>query len=237
MPPKSKKTTESVDAVANADAIPQATVSKLRKLAIQNFGCIGKTAVEVDLDDIVVLVGPNNAGKSTILRAYQAITESSLPKLTIEDFHERKVDAAALPTIELFTAVIDDLPAGRWIKKEDGENIVRERWVWKEPGTEAKRQGWDVNTGDWSDNVPWGAANIANSRRPVPHRIEAFANPAEQIKEITDLLLKVLQGRIKGRPAEIIGEDGKPQKTSFGQLLDALAETRKDSCSRSQGRD
>ncbi len=222
---KPKKTTDATD--ATTDAIPQTTTSKLRKLIIQNFGCIGASPVTVDLDDIVVLVGPNNAGKSTILRAYQKITESSAPKLDIDDFHERKVDAAANPTIELVTAVGDDLPGNRWIQKIGNENIVRERWVWKEPGSEAKRQGWDVTTSDWSDNVPWGAANVANSRRPVPHRLEAFANPTEQVKEVTDMLVKVLQGRIKGRPAEIQGEDGQPQRTSFGQLLDALAATQK----------
>jgi putative ATP-dependent endonuclease of OLD family len=222
---KAKKSTETSDGAV--DAIPQTTSSKLRKLIIQNFGCIGNSPVTIELDDIVVLVGPNNAGKSTILRGYQAITESSAPELTLEDFHERKVDPAMLPTIELVTAVGEDLPGSRWIQNVDGENIVRERWVWKEPKTPAKRQGWDVTTAGWSDNVPWGAANVANSRRPVPHRLEAFANPTEQIKEVTDMLLKVLQGRIKGRPAEIVGEDGKTQRTSFGQLLDALAETQK----------
>ena len=222
---KPKKTADAAE--VPTDAIPQTTSSKLRKLIIQNFGCIGGSPVTVELDDIVVLVGPNNAGKSTILRAYQKITESSAPKLDIDDFHERKVDAAANPTIELVTAVGENLPGSRWIQKIDDENIVRERWVWKEPGSEAKREGWDVNVGDWVDSYPWGPANIANSRRPVPHRLEAFANPTEQVKEVTDMLVKVLQGRIKGRPAEILGEDGQPQRTSFGQLLDALAATQK----------
>ncbi|MFY0781743.1 hypothetical protein AB1K18_15920 [Peribacillus simplex] len=30
---------------------------------------MGSNPVEIDLDDIVVLVGPNNAGKSSILRS------------------------------------------------------------------------------------------------------------------------------------------------------------------------
>jgi putative ATP-dependent endonuclease of OLD family len=210
-----------------ADAIPISTPTKLRKLVIQNFGCIGTSPVEVELDDIVVLVGPNNSGKSTILRAYQTITGSAAPKLEIDDFHGGMANSAKLPTIELVTAVGEELPGSRWIQKVDGENIVRERWSWKEPGAEAIRQGWDVGTSSWSENVPWGAANVANSRRPVPHRIEAFANPSDQINEVTTMLLKVLQSRLKGRQAEVMGEDGKPQKTSFGELLDALAQTQK----------
>ena len=223
---KPKKTPESSD-TSPADVIPQATTSKLRKLIIQNFGCIGVFPVEVELDEVVVLVGPNNVGKSTILRAYQAITESSVPKLTLDDFHECEVDPNALPTIELVTAVGDDLPGSRWVQKIDGENIVRERWVWKEVEAPAKRQGWDVTIPGWSDNVPWGAPNVANSRRPIPHRLEAFANPAEQIKKVTTMLLDVLQERIKGRPVETIGEDGKQQRTAYGKLLDALADTQK----------
>jgi len=60
--PKAKKTGESGDASETVDAIPSTATSKLRKLTVQNFGCIGNTPVEVELDDIVVLVGPNNAG-------------------------------------------------------------------------------------------------------------------------------------------------------------------------------
>ncbi len=65
--PKPKKATDAGE--TSGDSIPQTTASKLRKLIIQNFGCIGASPVIVELDDIVVLVGANNAGKSTILRA------------------------------------------------------------------------------------------------------------------------------------------------------------------------
>lgn len=195
MSSRAKKSTDSAE--AHEDAIPEKTTSKLRKLVIQNFRCIGDFPVSIDLDDIVVLVGPNNAGKSTVLRAYQVITESSAPKLTIEDFHEGNTSIPA--SVELYTSVGDDLPGNRWVQKIDGESIVRERWIWSTPATPGKRQGWDVVKSDWAeDGVPWGAPNVAKSRRPTPHRIEAFANPSEQIKAVTDMLLKVLQTRVKG---------------------------------------
>lgn len=223
MPP-TKKALAPVE--SDNDAIPEKITSKLRRLVIQNFRCIGKSPVSIDLDDIVVLVGPNNAGKSTVLRAYEIITDSSAPKLTIEDFHER--DLAVPAVMELFTAVGDDLPGNRWVQKIDGESIVRERWTWTTPAEAAKRQGWDVNLSDWAkDGVPWGAANVAKSRRPTPHRIEAFANPSDQIKEVTDMLLKVLQTRVKAHPLELTGADGKPQRTIYGELLDCFAKTQR----------
>jgi putative ATP-dependent endonuclease of OLD family len=231
--PKTKKATEA--AVVDPNSIPENVSCKLRKLIIRNFCCIGKSPVEIDLDDIVVLVGPNNVGKSTVLRAYQVITQSSAPKLTIEDFHQKIIDGSYAPSIELHTAVVENLPGNKWVQDIGGENIVRERWTWKAPDEEAKREGWDCTTGAWSDKVPWGAANVANSRRPKPHRIEAFADPEEQVAEITKMLVKELQNRIKGRSVDktdaqgqvILGADGKPEKTDFGKLIESLAATQK----------
>ena len=45
--------------------------SKLVRIAVRNIGCIGNDGVEIELDNVVCLVGKNNAGKSTILRAYE----------------------------------------------------------------------------------------------------------------------------------------------------------------------
>lgn len=223
---KQKATNE---VVRDVDAIPVTAVTKLRKLIIQNFGCIGNSPVTVELDDIVVLVGPNNAGKSTILRAYQKITESSTPKLSLQEFHQGKENPEALPTIELVTAIVSDPPASKWVQVVDAKNkFVRERWVWSKPEVEAKRQGWDVEEKKWSDNVPWGAPNIANSRRPTPHRLEAFADPTDQVKEVVAILMKNLQARLKGRAVDIEDENGIKKRTSYGKLLDAFADVQKE---------
>ena len=48
------------------------TRSYLVKLKVCNLGCIGPEGLEVSLDEIVCLVGANNTGKSTVLRAYEA---------------------------------------------------------------------------------------------------------------------------------------------------------------------
>lgn len=198
---------------------------RLHKLLIKNFRCIGKQPVEIELDDIVVLVGPNNAGKSSILRAYEVVMShgSTEGNLSIDDFPNSTIDSDALPEIELHTVVFDNSPGDRWIREIDGEKFVRERWVWSSPGA-GKRQGFDIEKNDWDDEVPWGAPNVANSRRPQPHRVDAFSDPQTQTKEIVDLLMSILNERVK-QFQSIKNEDKEDVKeTDYAFLLRKIQE-------------
>ncbi|TRZ48584.1 MAG: DUF2813 domain-containing protein [Dehalococcoidia bacterium] len=99
---------------------------RLTKLIVKNFRCIGRTPVEIELDDIVVLVGPNNVGKSYILKAYQIVMSegSKEGELSLDDFPNSKIDEHNLPEIELNTIVYDNSPGEEWIAVLDsGENI------------------------------------------------------------------------------------------------------------------
>lgn len=198
---------------------------RLRKLRISNFRCIGAEAVDVELDDIVVLVGPNNVGKSAILKAYQLIMSegSKEGEMLLSDFPREQVDSSALPTVELETVVFDDAaPGARWVARDPltGDLVVRERWRWKAPG-KPERVGWDVNAGDWHlSERPWGAPNVAQSARPEPHYVDAFASPEEQSKQIISLLQKALLDRVKNLAAKT-GE-ATPEKTAYENLLDTV---------------
>jgi len=217
---------------------------RLSKLIIKNFGCIGNAPVEIELDDIVVLVGPNNAGKSTILRAYQvAMSEGSNDaKLTIDDFPNRIIDTSNLPQIELYTVVYDNSPGARWIDNSTGEKVIKERWIWGNVNCPPVRYGYDVQKAEWAikknsdgtiaykmegvpnaDGVPWGAANIANSRRPQPHLVKAFSQPEEQAEQVTRILLTALKERIKDLSTEEGDDDGSSKPTDYGRLLETLA--------------
>ena len=118
---------------------------RLHKLKVSNFRCIGSEPVEIELDDIVVLVGPNNSGKSSILHAYEVVMEhgSSEGKLTIDDFPNGKLDPQQTPTIELETIVFEKTaPGDRWVwtNPDNGEMLVREKWTWNEP--ESTKESW-----------------------------------------------------------------------------------------------
>lgn len=207
-----------------AGSVPSDASTKLRKLVITNLGCIGATPVAIDLDEIVVLVGKNNTGKSTILRAYDLVC-SVKASLNPEDFPGRNI--SLVPEIELHTKVISNPPGTCWVGEIGGEPIVRERWRWNGPGVPAIRQGFDFSKGEWSEKVPWGAQSVANTRRPKPHRIEAFGSPEEQTKDVVKLLLTSLHNAVSDLPIEEEDENGEMSKTPYGQLLAGLGDVQK----------
>lgn len=195
---------------------------RLRTLIIKNFRTIGKNPVEIDLDDIVVLVGANNSGKSSILRAYEVAmsTGSTAGKLSIDDFTNNVVDETALPEIEVHTIISENKPGERWIEHlENDEMLIRERWIWSSPNAEPKRNGYDVQLGVWSEEVPWGAPNVANAYRPKPHRIDAFASPEAQADEITKLLSDIINSKLKA----IKSPGNMTEKTDYELLIEDIA--------------
>lgn len=223
---KNTKKNEEENLVSLVSSNPDIPRPRLYKLIIKNFRCIGNKPVEIELDDIVVLVGPNNVGKSSILKAYELVMShgSNKCKLSIEDFPNRIIDEAALPEIELQTIIYDKAPGERWIwVNDDGENVVRERWIWKTVG-DPKRQGYDVEKQEWSDNVPWGAPNVANSRRPEPHMVDAFDSPDEQVKEVKKILMEVLTDRIKS----LKDDNDDTKENNYSKVLETIKQLQKE---------
>jgi putative ATP-dependent endonuclease of the OLD family len=205
--------------------------ARLHKITIRNFRAIGPEGVTIELDRIVILVGPNNVGKSTILRAYQLVTFDGTKeaKLGISEFPNEKVEAENLPEIELEIVVKGSLPGAEWISTRDGENFVREKFVWEGADKPPVRRGFKVTEDRWADKndkekVPWGAANVAKAGRPRAHRIDAFANPDAQTDQIIDLLSIAIENRIKKLTSV---EDDSERAKNYRQLLGTLAELRK----------
>jgi predicted ATP-dependent endonuclease of OLD family len=60
---------------------------RLKKLRIRNFRCYSDT--EFEIGALHALVGSNNAGKSTLLRALDVLFNPSIKRITEESFHHR----------------------------------------------------------------------------------------------------------------------------------------------------
>ncbi|MEG6585416.1 ATP-dependent nuclease [Dendrosporobacter sp. 1207_IL3150] len=208
---------------------------RLSKLVIKNFRCIGSTPVEIELDDIVVLVGPNNCGKSSILRAYEVVMSegSSEGALTIQDFPNGKIDENCLPEIELHTVVYDNSPGDEWILTMDnGEKLVKEKWTWTQVG-KPERRGFSKELNDWHpEKRPWGAAAVSNARRPQPHKVDAFDTPENQTKEIINLLESVIKERVESFKTLSSGEN--EDETEYSKLLSSIKAIQKKIVAESQ---
>lgn len=194
-------------------------IQKLKTLKIKNFRSI-KDEINIDLDEIVVLVGPNNIGKSSILKAYEVIMKhgSKDCALSIKDFHEENIENHIEITLETYIdAQSEKAPAKKWIIVDDGKAYVREKWVWSKPG-EPKRTGFDSESNEWSEHVPWGAPGIANSNRPYPHRVDAFSNPEEQINEIKEIVGTIIKDKIA-----LIKDPDNDDKTALEVITDKLS--------------
>lgn len=217
----------------NNDEVEYAPRARLHRLTISNFRSIGQNPVTIELDEIVVLVGPNNAGKSSLLRAYEVVMQSGkLGHLDIDDFPNGLIpqnNSDAIPTIELETVLYPEskAPAAKWIStKPNGDRHVRERWRWKEPGAPTK-VGFDVEKNAWDEaHGPWGAPSVAQVNRPEPHRIEAFDNPTKQASEIVGLLEEAIKQKVKElTSAKSIGSQ---EKNSYEKLLESVKELQKE---------
>lgn len=157
------------------------------------------------------------------MRAYEVAMSSgsSAGKLSLDDFPSGQVNADALPEIEVHTIIAENKPGERWIMDlGNSEFLIRERWRWSSPAVDPKRQGFDVAINDWSDNVPWGAPNVANAYRPLPHRIDAFASPDMQEKEIVDLVSSIMRQKCK----EIKSAENTTESSDYDLLLKQISD-------------
>ena len=202
---------------------------KINKLVIKNFGCIGAQGVSVDIDRIVVLVGANNSGKSTILRAFEVVSDCL--KLEQEDFFNRQILPGALPEIELHSIVVaENKPGDEWCDLvQAGTWLVKERWTWGGVNVEPRRFGFNVKEKRWAlstdtEQMPWGVNNVAKSRRPKPHRVSTFDSPESQSKATTSLLKSLLEVNIKNLKAN----DADPS-SRYDEIVDSLRSLRDDS--------
>lgn len=197
---------------------------KLNSLKVKNFRCIGNESVTIDLDDIVVLVGGNNAGKSTILRAYELAVSSE--KMTLDDFYNKEIDTENLPEVEIHTLVNSETAPkiDLWCEKiEENLYVVKERWVWKNIKDKPSRVGWRVDKNDWATEtdkpkMPWATDNVASARRPKAHRVSTFDSPETQSDAVRQIVNVLLEDKIKNYQPK----DGGDNYTSLVDKFDSL---------------
>ncbi|MFD1838769.1 ATP-dependent nuclease [Paracidovorax cattleyae] len=169
--------------------------SKLVRITVRNIGCIGEDGVAIALDNVVCLVGKNNAGKSTILRAYE------LAKGSVQ-FDENKDRCLRAPSDKPSEVPLEvHIPDGignvdsRWKEAKDGLLIVKSRWQWAPGKFQKIRTTWDPSggadgNGAWAEDGKAGGADpVFNSRLPRPLRIGSLDDAAKTEEMLLTLAL------------------------------------------------
>ncbi len=241
MAPRSTKTKSAAEAAPSSDAVSSdasdAKFDRLERIEVRNLGGIGASGVSFTLDRLVALVGENNLGKSTVLRAYELISNegSGDGELSIEDFPDRvvpkppegepfdqeKLDAlfpqVVLDTIVTATKGIVGEPYA--LALPDGKGFrIRERWLWRAPGQQPVRTGYkwgEVEPVDETgryEGQPSGFASVAEKRRPKAYRLSAFEQSEKLERQIRDLFMTSVHDALR-----------KAKKNPDAEFADVLA--------------
>lgn len=181
--------------------------SRLVKMRVCNLGCIGPEGCEIALDDILCLVGGNNTGKSTILRAYElALGTAAFDPAS--DLCRRAGESPA--SVEIWVHIPEGMAniAEKWKMAEDGLRLVRSRWEWNNATNWAKeRSTWDPEAQSYStEDKASGLDTVFSSRLPVPFRIGSLDDPDAEHKRLLTLVLQPIADKIQRQMADNTSE-------------------------------
>ncbi|WP_227766382.1 ATP-dependent nuclease [Zhaonella formicivorans] len=169
---------------------------KLAALEIKNFGCIGEEGITIHIDNIVVLIGANNSGKSTVLKAYEAFSGTGEPLEETWFHRERKnVPVEIIGTfVEISNEDIEKIKTTKWIY-DDTEfgKCIRVKWQWNSPGSKGQKYSWDNSIGDWKEGGMGGFDSLISSCVPTPLTIR----PTDSSKDIESKILEILTSAVK----------------------------------------
>lgn len=165
------------------------------KIRVVNIGCVGGTGLEVALDDVVCLVGANNSGKTTVLRAYElAATNAPMRE---DDFNR---DAGGVPAIvELWVHIPEGTPniADDWVEVTEDSRLVRSQWTWGCAGKPIRRT-WNPTEGKYAeDGKAAGLDQVFQSRLPQPLRIGSLQEPSGEHELFLNLLVDPIAASIE----------------------------------------
>jgi putative ATP-dependent endonuclease of OLD family len=196
--------------------------SRLVSLKIRNLGCIGPEGVEVQLDKIVCLVGRNNCGKSTVLRAYELAQGGK-----IISGHDKCAWAPENdhPEVELCVHIPDGTMNvdEKW-KVISGDNkLVKSRWQWRAIGEKPIRQTWDPEAadgnGDWAEQEKAGGAdNVFKSRLPQPLRVDSLVDSITEHDQLLKLIIEPIATKLR----TLQQTQGTALQTAINELLKAV---------------
>lgn len=172
---------------------------KLRALIIKDFAGIGDPGITIPIEDIVVLIGPNNSGKSSILDAYEAFasTGASLPLRSFRD----EDPSRSISISGVFTDLTDEdreTIGAKWEHDDpDYGKAIKAKWEWSIPDQKAQKYSWEPVEGKWMPGGMGGWDTLITSRIPVPLRVKPTDDPEQTEAQIVQILTAAAKAALK----------------------------------------
>lgn len=176
---------------------------KLLRLTIQNFrGINGKdvddNSIDFSTSNLVFLIGQNNVGKSSFLRAYEFFVA---PKQAAakEDFYNYDISNPIIIEAHFLKEAEDDEDSDlskdgkgsdpNWSQKwTDDNSIIRIRKVWDGIGATGKKQTMNPKDGKWQDGGFGGLDTLLTKYSPTPICINAMETAASLEEKVNKIM-------------------------------------------------
>lgn len=194
---------------------------KLSALIVQNYKCIGNTPCVVKIDNIVILIGQNNSGKSTVLDAYEAFASSG-KELDEHDFHNGEVTLPVKITgvFSEITKEDEDVIGSKWkYTDEQFGECIKVRWVWIAPNKKGQKESYCPETNAFIPGGVGGWDSLIISRIPEAIRIR----PTDPIEMTQTKILGILKDYVKEKLKEN-SESTKSALEAIRVLTDKICE-------------
>lgn len=192
---------------------------KLLKLGISNykgFCRVGETDQPEDprlqfhwLDmsnDIIIVVGENNGGKTSLLQAYRDFRASAFAP-SREDFFRCEVNRPIVMELRFQAGDNDDLTNDKTGKWYSDERIAKVRKVWATAGQKSTKFSFDWATEAWVEGGFGGFDSILQNRLPEPIHLAPHMAADELKSQFEKLFKEIIQRHIAGsKNVQIIEE-------------------------------
>lgn len=178
---------------------------KLLDITVNNFRSINGENVKLSLEgsDIIFVFGQNNAGKSSLLSAYEYLVTPKQKSL-LSDFLGFN-EANPIEILATFAkdegddAIFAQKGFDKWVDAE-GKLKFRKRWI--KADEEGQKETFDPAIGDYVLNGFGGLETHLTKQAPSPVRIPALPTQTELTKFIKETVQKSVLKTLKDEEAE-----------------------------------
>lgn len=157
-------------------------------------------------NDIIIVVGENNGGKTSLLQAYRDFRAAGFAP-SREDFFRCEVARPIVMELRFQAAEDEDLANDRTGKWYSDERVAKVRKVWGAPGQKATKFSYDWNSDTWIEGGFGGFDSILQNRLPEPIHLAPHMAAEELKSQFEKLFKEIIQRHLAGfRNVQIIEE-------------------------------